>query len=77
MSRLLCTVEEILEAHLMDDDDFWGDNNPGDVSIDTVNSKEMMAGGHITKLHTHKCEEPVLHELLNEVFNEPQAYDSA
>ena len=33
-----CTVEEILGAHPIDDDDFWGNTNPTDVSIDTANS---------------------------------------
>ena len=61
----------------MNDDDFWGGTNPGDVSIDTANSKEVMAGSHITELHTHKFEEPVPPELLNVVRNEPQAYDLA
>ena len=37
----------------MNDDDFWGGTNPGDVSIDTTNSKNMMAGSHITELYTH------------------------
>ena len=46
------TVEEILGAHPIDDDDFWGNTNPTDVSIDTANSEEMMAGSHITKFHT-------------------------
>ena len=45
--------------------------------IDTSNSKEIMAGSHITKLHTHKCEEPVPPELLNEVPNVSQACDLA
>ena len=33
------TVEEILRAHPMNDDDFWGGTTPGDVSFDTTNSK--------------------------------------
>ena len=53
----LYTVEVILGAHPKNDDSFWGGINPGDVSIDTTNSKEMMAGSHITDLHTHKYEE--------------------
>ena len=36
LSRPLCPVEEILGAHFMNDDDFWGETNPGDVSTDTV-----------------------------------------
>ena len=53
----------------MSDDDFWGNNNPGDVSIDTGNSKEMMTGSHITELH-NECEELVPPESLNAVLNE-------
>ena len=42
-SRPLRTVEKILGAHPMNDDDSWGGTNPSDVSIDTMNSKEMIA----------------------------------
>ena len=49
LSRPSRTVEGILGAHPMSDDDFWGGTNPGAVSIDTTNSKEMMAGSHITE----------------------------
>ena len=38
-------------------DDFWGDTNPSDVFIVTMNSAEMMAGSHITELHIHKYKE--------------------
>ena len=41
------TVEEILGGHPMNDDDFLGSTNPGYMSIDTTNSKEMIAGSHI------------------------------
>ena len=61
----------------MDGDKFWSKTNPGDVSIDTANSKEMMAGSHITELHTHKYEEPVPPELLNKVPNIPEVCDLA
>ena len=37
----------------------------------------MIAGSHITELHTHEYEEPLPPELLNVVPNEPQTYDSA
>ena len=56
-SNSLHTVEDILGAHLVDNDDFWGNTNPTDVSIDTANSEEMMAGSHITKFHTSEQEE--------------------
>ena len=55
----------------MNDDDFWGGTNPGDVSIDTTNSEEMMAGSHITEFHTHKHEESTTTELLDKVLNAP------
>ena len=71
------TIEEILGAHPMNDDDFWGSTNPSDVSIDTTNSKGMMTGSHIIKLHTHKYEEQVPTELLNKVPNVPQLCDLA
>ena len=66
------TVEEILGAYLMDNDDFWGNTNPTDVSIDTANSEKMMAGSHITEFHTSEQEEPVTTELLNKVSNIPE-----
>ena len=39
-SRPSCTREEILGAHPMSDDVFWGGTSPGDVSIDIANSKK-------------------------------------
>ena len=57
-------MEEILGAHFINDDDFWG-NNPTDVSIDTIHSGEMMTGRHITELHTHKHKELFPPELLS------------
>ena len=66
------TVEEILGAHPMDDDDFWGNTNPTDVSIDKANSEEMMTGSHITEFHTTEQEKSVTTELLNEVSNLPE-----
>ena len=53
-SRQSRTAEEISGANPMSDDDFWGGTNPGDVSIDTANSKEMMTGSHITEYYTHE-----------------------
>ena len=47
------------------------------MSIDTANSKEIIAGDHITELHTQKYEEPVPPELLNKVLNVPQVCDWA
>ena len=43
----------------MNDDDFWGDINPDDVSIDTTNSKEMMTGSHIIELHIYEYKKSV------------------
>ena len=39
-SNSLRTMEEILGAHPIDDDNLWGNTNPTDVSIDTVNSEQ-------------------------------------
>ena len=54
-SRPSRMVDEILEVHPVNGD-FWENTNPTDVSIDTVNSEEKMAGSHITKFHKHKDE---------------------
>ena len=61
----------------MSDDNFWSGTNPGDVSIDTANSEEMMVGSHITEQHTHEYQVPVPPELSYAVPNKPQTYDSA
>ena len=63
-SRSSRTVEEILGAHPMNDDNFWGGTNLGDVSIDTTNSKGMMTGSHIMELNTHEYKESISPELL-------------
>ena len=47
------------------DGTFWENTNPADVSIDTMNSEEQMAGSHTTKSHTHKDKQPVLADLLS------------
>ena len=70
------TMEEILGAHPMNDDDFWDNTNPTGVLIDTANSEEIMTGSHITKFHTHKHAEPVTTELLNKISNVPIVYDA-
>ena len=72
LSNSTRTVEEILGAHLTGEDDFWGNTNPTDLSIDTANSEEMMAGSHITEFHSSKQEEPVIIELWNKVSNVPK-----
>ena len=71
-SRSLRTVEEILGAHPMYDDDFQRNTNLTDVSIDTTNSEEMMMGSNITEFHIHKHKELVTTELLNKVSNVPE-----
>ena len=58
------TIDKIVGAHLVNDD-FWDNTNPTDVSIDTVNSEEKMAGNHITKFHTHKDKQLVVTDLLS------------
>ena len=71
-SRPSRTIDEILRAHPVNDD-FWGNTNPTDVSIDTVNSEEMMAGSHITEFHTQEHKIPVTTELSDKVLNAPEA----
>ena len=56
----------------MGGDEFQGNTNPSDVSIDTVNSKEMMTGSHITKQHTCKYQGPDQPELLDVASKEPK-----
>ena len=46
------TVEELLVAHPINDA-IWSCTNPGDVSIDSVNSTEILAGSHITAESTY------------------------
>ena len=53
------TVEEILGAHPINDT-FWDNTNPANMSVDTVNSEENVAGSHVTKFHTHKDKQPVI-----------------
>ena len=59
----------------MGDDDFGSRTNPTDVSIDTTNSKDIMAGSHITEHHTVEFQGSVQPELLNMTLYEPQGYD--
>ena len=49
-SPLPRTVGQILEAHPIDNKREI--TNPTDVSIDMVNSEELMTGSHITEFHT-------------------------
>ena len=69
------TIEGILKAHSICDDEFWGGTDPGDVSIDTEISKEIVAGNHIIEQHTQEYQGPVPPELLNVAPNESQTYD--
>ena len=54
------------------DDDFSGNTNPTDVSINTVNSEEQMVGSHITEFHTPEDKEITPEDILsqeNELFD--------
>ena len=55
----------------MSDDGFGDVITPGDVSIDTANSKEIMVVSYITEQNTHKYQGPIPPELLNLTPNEP------
>ena len=51
LQRAFCpaqSVEELLAAHPADDA-IWSRSNPSDVSINTANSAEIIAGSHITE----------------------------
>ena len=76
LSRPLRTMEKILGAYFMNNDDFWGNTNPTDVSIDTTNSREMMVESHITELYTHKHKDPVPSKLFNKVPNMLEVCDA-
>ena len=65
-SRPSRTIEEIVGAHLIDDT-FWNNTNPADVSVDTVDSEEQMAGSHITELDTPENKQIVLADILCQV----------
>ena len=65
LSRPSRTVDEILGAYPVNDD-FWDNTNPTDVSIDTANNEEKMAGSYITKFHTYEDEQPVITDLLSQ-----------
>ena len=72
LSQPTRSVEEILGTHPIGDD-LWGGTNPSDVSIDTANSKEVMACSHITEQHTFKFRGSVQPELLNMTSYKPHA----
>ena len=69
------SVERILGAHPISDDDFWGGTNPSDVSIDIANSEEVMTGSCITEQRIFKFQGSVQPELLNMTPYKPHAYD--
>ena len=54
---------------------FWNGTIPGDMFIDTANSKKMMTGSHVTEQHTHNYQGPVSTELLNVTPKKPQKCD--
>ena len=49
------SVEELLAAHPVNDA-IWSQTNPSDVSIDMVNSAQIIAGSHITEGLTYAFE---------------------
>ena len=64
-SPITRTAEEILGVHPIDDT-FWENINPTDMSIDTVNNEEQMAGSHIAKFRTPKDKEITQEDILSE-----------
>ena len=59
----------------MDGDEFWGNTNPGDVSIDTTNIQKMMTGSHITKQHTCEYQGPYRPDLIDVASKQPKSHD--
>ena len=55
------------------DNTFWENTNPTDVSIDTMNSEELMSGSHIAEFHTPKDKEITPEDSSSQVN---QHYDS-
>ena len=58
------SVQELLAAHPVDDA-IWSHINPSDVSIDTANSAELIAGIHITEDSTYAFDRSDMYRLLN------------
>ena len=58
------SVEELLAAHPVDDA-IWSHTNLSDVSIDTVNSAELIAGIHITEGSTYAFDRSDPYGLLD------------
>ena len=73
-SRPTRSVEDLLGAHPINDN-IWGGTNPSNVSIDTANSKEVMAGSHIREQYTFKFRGSVQPKLLNMTSYKPHADD--
>ena len=62
-SRPAWSIEDLLGAHPIDDA-VWGRTDPSDVSIDTANSAEIMAGSHIREEQTFPFRTSDSHNLL-------------
>ena len=77
IGQLYCpthSVEEILETYLIGDN-LWGGTSPSDMSIDTANSKEVMAGSHIKEQQTFKFQGSIQPALLNRISYKPHLDD--
>ena len=70
-SRPTRSVGNLLGAHSIDDA-IWGDTDPCDVLIDTMNSAEIMASSHITEENTFTFRRSDQHKLLNIAANVPR-----
>ena len=73
-SRPTRSVEDLLGAHFSNDN-IWGGTNPCDVSVNTANSKEVMAGSHIMEQHTVKFRGSIQPEILNVTLYKPRKDD--
>ena len=74
-SRPTQSVEDLSKAYSIDDA-IWGGTSTCDVSVDIANSKEVMAGSHITEEHIFIFRRSDQHELLNVTAHEPRKDDS-
>ena len=68
------SVEDLLGAHPINDA-IWGRTDPSDVSIDTVNSADIMTCSHIREEQTFIFRRSDPHELLNVVAHMPRKDD--
>ena len=68
------SIEDLLEAYFIDDA-IWGGTNPCDMSVDTANSKEVMAGSHTMEGQKFTLCRSDQHEVINVKAHKPRKDD--